>query len=64
VRDQKRKACPVCALPDVVRQQLAAASDKGIKIALQVEWLRSEHQAKVTPSDLTTHRAGRHDAED
>lgn len=63
-RDERKKGCPVCALPSTVRQQLAEASAKKISRHTQLEWLRSECQTKITGEDLDRHRNGRHDATD
>lgn len=62
VRDQRRAGCPVCALPDVVRGQLAEAAAKKIPRQVQLDWLRGECRSPITAGDLDRHRNGRHDA--
>ncbi len=61
MRQKRREACPVCALPEDVRAQLATASDKGITQKHVLEWLRSAIGASITKDELTGHRNGRHD---
>lgn len=61
VKAKRREACRVCQLPDDVRDQLATASDKGIKRGVVLEWLRESVGIKITDSELTVHKNGRHD---
>ena len=53
--EKKRAACAVCALPADVLAQLAAASEKGIKVADRLEWLAAEYGAHLTRTDLEAH---------
>lgn len=61
VRERRRAECPVCRLPDAIRQQMAGASDKKIKRTVVLSWLKDEHKIDVTDSDLTTHYSAKHD---
>ena len=61
MRAKRRQSCPVCKLPADVREQLATASDKGIKRKDVLEWLRTIVGAPITDAELTAHRTGRHD---
>lgn len=58
LKAKKCAACPVCQLPDDVKGQLAAASERGIKVADRLEWLTAEYGARITRADLEAH--GRH----
>ena len=61
VREKRRESCPVCALPDALRQQMALAGDRKIKRSVVVAWLNDEHRAAVTEDDINSHVNGRHD---
>ena len=61
MRQKRREACPVCKLPQEVREQLATASDKGITQKYVLEWLRTTVGVPITKDELTGHRNGRHD---
>jgi len=61
MRAKRRATCPVCKLPADVREQLATASDKGIKRKDVLEWLRTIVGVPITDAELTAHRTGRHD---
>lgn len=60
-RDKRKAGCKVCALPEDVRQQLREASEKKIKVNVQLEWLRVEYEAHITLTELQTHRSGKHE---
>lgn len=60
-RAKRREDCPVCALPEDIRQQIVMASDRGIRRRQVIEWLREIVKAQITEQELTTHRNGRHD---
>ena len=61
VREKRKESCPVCALPDAVREQMASASDRKIKRSVVVAWLRDEHKAEVSEDDINSHVNARHD---
>ena len=61
VRAKRRADCRVCKLSDEVREQLVTASDRGIKQATVLEWLRDSVGVPITRDELSTHRNGRHD---
>lgn len=61
-RKQRRKDCAVCALPADIREQMSNASDKKIKRATVIEWLKVAHDITVTPADMTTHTSGHHES--
>ena len=61
MRAKRREACRVCKLPADVREQLATASDRGIKRKYVLEWLRTSVGVDITDEELTAHRTGRHD---
>lgn len=61
VRDERRKDCPICKLPESVRAQLQEASQKKINMNTQVRWLNEVHGADVSYDDLKRHKDGRHD---
>ena len=62
VQKQRRAECAVCSLPDEVRQQMAKASDRKIKRATVLAWLREEHKIEIADAILTTHYSAKHDA--
>lgn len=59
--EARRAECPVCQLPAEVREQIASASDRGIKQPTVVEWLREMIGVEIARDALQTHRNGRHD---
>lgn len=61
-KKQRRKDCPVCALPVEIRQQMAGASEKKIKRIVVLSWLADAHGITVSPSDMMTHVNGHHDS--
>jgi hypothetical protein len=61
VQAQRREGCPICALPEGVREQLAEAPEKKIKLADRVKWLREVCGADVTVADVSRHLNARHD---
>ena len=58
---KRRADCPVCQLPDDVREQLRGAKKRKIPRADQVEWLNVEVGSSVTSANLDAHYSGRHD---
>ena len=58
-----RASCPICALPDAVREQLRQARPKKIPRAVVLAWLTGEMGIKVTSPQLDTHNQGKHDVE-
>lgn len=60
-REKRREGCPVCALPDAIRGQMANASDKKIKRSVVLDWLREEHAVDMADQDVSTHINARHD---
>lgn len=60
MKAKKRAECAVCQLPDAIREQLAEASSKKIKVRDQLEWLTEVVGAEVNESDLVSHRSARH----
>jgi len=59
---KKRSAdCPVCQLPEDIRQQMRMASEKKIKRTVVLEWLHETQGLAVTDGDLTVHYSGKHD---
>lgn len=60
-RDKRREGCPVCVLPVEVRQELRAAGDKKIPVAIQLEWLKAELGVTVGVEQINSHRSGRHE---
>lgn len=61
MRAKKRRDCPVCRLPDVLRAQLADARGKKVRRTDQLEWLAAEHGIKLTAAQFDTHHSGRHE---
>lgn len=61
-RKKRTADCAVCALPDDIRQQMAGASDKKIKKATVIAWLKEQRDIQITASDMTTHVNGHHDS--
>jgi len=59
--DEARAACPVCRLPQGVREELRREAERGMKRKYQLMWLSRFHHADITDAELTTHRNGRHD---
>ncbi len=59
-KEQKRKDCPVCKLPDEVLEQLREASSRKIHRRLQLLWLNEELGISISNSQLDTHYSGRH----
>lgn len=62
VKAKKRADCPVCALPEEIRAQLHAASEKKIYRADQLAWLKEECGHPISGEDLNRHYSGRHAA--
>lgn len=62
-RDQRKKDCKVCKLPEEIRVQIRDARGKEIRVATIVEWLTTECKAKISHDDLRAHNSGRHDDE-
>lgn len=60
-REERRRACAVCRLPDEVRAQLRAARDRKIDTRTRLEWLR-EVGHPVTEVELKAHGSSGHDA--
>jgi len=60
-KDQRRKGCPVCALPAAIRAELAQAREKHIPRSIQLGWLVAEHGIKLTAAQFDSHNSGRHD---
>lgn len=61
VRDKRREACPICALPENVRADIATARDRHIRTAVVLEWLAKEHGLTIEPQQLTQHGTAKHD---
>lgn len=59
--DQKRKGCPVCEVPLVIRQQIVSARAKRITVPVVLEWLKSEHGIRLTRGQIRLHYGGMHD---
>lgn len=62
VRDQKRKGCPVCALPPHVLAEVRTAREKRISRQTVIEWLKVEHGISVPSAAFDSHVNARHDA--
>lgn len=62
VKAKKRADCPVCALPDAIREQIVGASDKKIKRPEIVAWLNEECGYSIQAGDLEKHVNARHAA--
>ena len=60
-RAKRRAACAVCSLPEELRAQVRAASDKKIKQGVVLEWLREEHHVTLARQDFVSHGAAHHD---
>jgi len=61
MRKERKESCPVCALPQAVREQLQAAPDKKIKLEKRLKWLVCLGYTKIQQQELTTHLNQRHD---
>ena len=61
VRDQKRKGCPVCALPPDVLSEVRSAREKRISRQTVIEWLKVEHGIAIPSAAFDTHVNARHD---
>lgn len=61
VQDKRREKCPVCALPEEVRQQIREARDKKVDRRTIREWLKSEYGREIPETNYTTHSNGHHD---
>ena len=62
-REKRKESCPVCQLPDDVREQIRTASSKKIKRSMVIEWLREAVGVTLTDRELTAHANARHDDE-
>jgi FKBP-type peptidyl-prolyl cis-trans isomerase (trigger factor) len=60
VKHKRCEGCKVCALPKELLDQIRTASERKIKRTVVLEWLKSEHGAKISDADLTTHHGQRH----
>ena len=61
MKAKKRRACPVCSLPEGIRSELLGARDKKIKRSEALEWLAAEWGIKIPASIFDTHNSARHD---
>ena len=61
MRKKLKAKCPVCALPSQVREQLAEAPKKKIRLEDRLEWLQALGHKDVHIEDLTRHLNTRHD---
>lgn len=61
-RKERRRDCAVCQLPAEIRTQMLAASDRKIKRAVVMDWLKQVHGVAITDEALTVHYSGHHDA--
>jgi hypothetical protein len=61
VRAKRREGCKVCRLPPEVLVQLRDASAKKIPRSQQLEWLATDYGIVIDPSELDSHRIGRHE---
>ena len=61
-RDQKRKDCPICALPPDVLEELKGVG-KRLKISreLQIAWVKEDVGVTITDDQLTNHYSGKHE---
>jgi len=60
-RKKRAADCPVCHLPEGIRQQMLTASDKKIKRSVVLAWLAEEHGITIDDAVLTVHYSGKHD---
>lgn len=58
VLDQKRQACPVCALQPEVREML---KDERYTLDIKVRFVEARCGTKLTHAQLLAHRSQRHD---
>jgi len=59
---KKRAACGVCKLSDDLKEQLAEARTRKMRVPEQLEWLSVEHGIKLTRADFDRHHSARHEA--
>lgn len=59
--EKRREGCPICALPDDVKEQLRKARKASIRRAEQIEWLESEFGLKLSSDLFNAHHSGRHE---
>lgn len=64
MKEKRRKACPVCSIPDEVREEMSVARNRKIKRPDVVEWLNTVAGFKVTNADLDAHYSGKHDVKE
>jgi len=57
----RRKTCPVCQLPESVRDELRAARTQKIPRLVMLEWLTEELGYNISNAALDTHGNGKHD---
>lgn len=58
---KRREACPVCQLPDEVREQMRSSRDKKITQQMIKEWLMTDYKKDIKLESLASHNAGHHD---
>lgn len=61
VKKQRRADCAVCQLPEPLRRQMLSASEKKIKRAVVLSWLKEEHGIEISNEALTSHHSAHHD---
>ena len=61
---ERRQKCPICRLPDPIKEGLRTAREKGIERRLVMKWLRDEMKAEISELDLQGHYAGHHEERD
>lgn len=57
---EARARCPVCRLPDPIKDELRDAVRRGMERRWQTAWLKAQGY-EITNAELTTHRNGGHD---
>ncbi len=61
MRDKRKKDCPVCRIPEELRQEMVAARTKKITRVDILAWLKEDHGIDVTPGQMDTHNSAKHD---
>lgn len=64
MKEKRRKACPVCAIPEDIREEMGVARSRKIKRPDVVEWLNNVMGFKITNADLDGHYSGKHDVKE
>jgi len=60
IEERRRAECPVCQLPDELRDQFKVAARRKVPTAVVLEWLKVEHGVTISEEEYLRHGKSRH----